>query len=115
MKFRKCPLILRILRFNFLFHKQFDTGPPPFYEKLIFWEIILFYFIFIGSKCKLKDTLENLEMTDIKVGSVEQFQGQEKKSLVCLLSGLQLNTKSHRRIENFDNLFFVKEKSKYSK
>ena len=72
-------------------------------------------FFFIGSKCKLKDTLENLEMTDIKVGSVEQFQGQEKKSLVCLLSGLQLNTNSHRRIENFDNLFFVKEKSKNSK
>ena len=107
MEFRKCPLILRVLRFNFLFHKQFDTGPPPFDY------FILFYFI--GSKCKLKDTLENLEMTDIKVGSVEQFQGQEKKSLVCLLSGLQLNTKSHRRIENFDNLFFVKEKSKYSK
>ena len=43
-------------------------------------------------------------MTDIKVGSVEQFQGQEKKSLVCLLSRLQLNTNSHnRRIENFDN------------
>ena len=54
-------------------------------------------------------------MTDIKVGSVEQFQGQEKKSLVCVLSGLQLNTNSHRRIEKFDNLFFVKEKSKYSK
>ena len=78
-------------------------------------DYFILFFFFIGSKCKLKDTLENLEMTDIKVGSVEQFQGQEKKSLVCLLSGLQLNTNSHRRIENFDNLFFVKEKSKYSK
>ncbi|XP_050240644.1 probable RNA helicase SDE3 isoform X2 [Quercus robur] len=31
---------------------------------------------------KLKNTLESLDMTDIKVGSVEQFQGQEKKVII---------------------------------
>ncbi|KAJ6351264.1 hypothetical protein OIU78_007227 [Salix suchowensis] len=31
---------------------------------------------------KLKNTLENMDMPDIKVGSVEQFQGQEKKVII---------------------------------
>ena len=31
---------------------------------------------------KLKNTLESFDMTDIKVGSVEQFQGQEKKVII---------------------------------
>ena len=31
---------------------------------------------------KLKNTLESLDMADIKVGSVEQFQGQEKKVII---------------------------------
>lgn len=31
---------------------------------------------------KIKQTLENLDMPDIKVGSVEQFQGQEKEVII---------------------------------
>ncbi|KAF9677617.1 hypothetical protein SADUNF_Sadunf08G0126300 [Salix dunnii] len=31
---------------------------------------------------KLKKTLENIDMPDIKVGSVEQFQGQERKVII---------------------------------
>ncbi|KAL4642335.1 hypothetical protein ACB092_02G009000 [Castanea dentata] len=50
---------------------------------------------------KLKNTLESLEMTDIKCGSVKQFQGQEKK--VIIISTVRSTIKHNE----FDRTYFL--------
>uniref|UniRef100_A0A0D9VPT7 RNA helicase n=1 Tax=Leersia perrieri TaxID=77586 RepID=A0A0D9VPT7_9ORYZ len=60
---------------------------------------------------KIKKALETFEMADLKVGSVEQFQGQERE--IIIISTVR-STVKHNEFDKFFNLGFLSNQKRFN-